>query len=56
MQPHDMAEQGLLAMPISSLINRVSGQMVSFALQFVVSFVVFTTRDTTETGPGSWCE
>lgn len=35
MQPHDMAEQGLLAMPISSLINRVSRQMVN--LLFVSS-------------------
>lgn len=26
MQPHDMAEQGLLGMPISSLITRVSGR------------------------------
>lgn len=29
MQPHDMAEQGLLGMPISSLITRVSGRCSS---------------------------
>lgn len=43
MQPHDMAEQGLLEMPISSLITRVSGRC-SFS-----SSDTATTRTTSST-------